>query len=146
MSATTTRERFDDYMAKISAQDIDAAFALIAEDAEFYDCSGETTTGKHDLREMAETLFAGIPDNTITRTINLAVSDGIVIGEFETSGTHTGTYKGHPPTGRRVTWLFTSVYEFDEAGLLKRQGYYYDTAGLAAKLSGDAPGDPAAVA
>jgi predicted ester cyclase len=87
---------------------------------------------------MAASLFEGIPDNTITRTINLATGDRVLIGEFETSGTHLGTYHGFPATGRTITWTFTSVYEFDEAGLLKRQGYYYDTAGLAAQLSGDA--------
>lgn len=137
-------QSFEEYMARIDAKDLDGVFEMVAEDAEFHDCGDEPVRGKPALREMAESLFAGIPDNTITQTFNLISTDRVVMGEFETSGTHSGTYHGFPPTGRTITWSFASVYEFDEAGLLKRQAVYYDTAGLSEQLSGEAPASPSA--
>ena len=131
-------QTFQAYLERLNAKDLEGAFAFVAQDAVFEDCGDEPVRGKAALMEMAVSLFEGIPDNTITRTFHLVAGDRVILGEFESSGTHLGTYHGFPATGRTITWSFASVYEFDDEGLLTRQGYYYDTAGLAAQLSAPA--------
>lgn len=37
------------------------------------------------------------------RVVSLVAEGDTVVGRFACSGTHTGTWLGHPPTGRRFT-------------------------------------------
>lgn len=45
------------------------------------------------------------------RIIELIAEDGTVVARFACSGTHSGTWLGHPPTGRRFTDV-AEVYIF----------------------------------
>jgi predicted ester cyclase len=45
------------------------------------------------------------------RIVQLVAEGDTVVGRFSRSGTHTGTWLGHPPTGRRFTDV-AEVYFF----------------------------------
>ena len=45
------------------------------------------------------------------RVVQLVAEGETVVGRFSCSGTHTGTWLGHPPTGRRFTDV-AEVYFF----------------------------------
>jgi predicted ester cyclase len=45
------------------------------------------------------------------RIVQLVIEAETVVGRFSCSGTHTGTWLGHPPTGRRFTDV-AEVYFF----------------------------------
>nr|WP_238357225.1 ester cyclase [Kribbella italica] len=51
-------------------------------------------------REWIEPFRASFPDVRMD-TIELLAEGDIVIGRFTCTATHTGTWLGHPPTGRR---------------------------------------------
>jgi steroid delta-isomerase-like uncharacterized protein len=127
------------YLDAIDGHDLAAADALVADDIEFHDCHYPPMRGKAEITEWAIGLWEGMPDSSRDRTVNLTVTGRIAIGEFEFSGTHTGTYLGYPATGKRVFWQSVIVYEFNEAGQLARQMYYNDAGALEAQLAGGAP-------
>ncbi len=43
-------------------------------------------------------------------------------------GTHGGTWRDLPPTGRRIEFPLCGVYTFDEGGKLAGERIYYDRA------------------
>lgn len=49
------------------------------------------------------------------RIVELVAEGDQVVGRFNCSGTHTGTWLGHPPTGRRFTNI-AEVYFFRISG------------------------------
>jgi steroid delta-isomerase-like uncharacterized protein len=53
-------------------------------------------------------------------------SDGRVVTQFRISNTHTGTYKGVPPTGVRVTTSVCNILSFDSEGRVVAEEAYYD--------------------
>jgi predicted ester cyclase len=53
-------------------------------------------------RDWITPFRASFPDVHMD-TVELLAEDNIVIGRFTCTATHTGTWLGHPPTGRRFT-------------------------------------------
>jgi steroid delta-isomerase-like uncharacterized protein len=52
--------------------------------------------------------------------------DGRVVTQFRISNTHSGTYKGVPATGVRVTTSVCNILTFDTQGRVVAEEAYYD--------------------
>jgi predicted ester cyclase len=50
----------------------------------------------------------------------------VVVTQFRMSNTHTGTYKGVPATGVRVTTSVCNILTFDTQGRVVAEETYYD--------------------
>jgi predicted ester cyclase len=61
-------------------------------------------------RRWIEPFFASFSDIDM-RLVQLVEEGDVVVGRFACSGTHTGEWMGHPPTGRRFTNV-AEVYFF----------------------------------
>lgn len=61
-------------------------------------------------RAWVEPFLASFTDVRM-RIVELVAEGETVVGRFACSGTHTGTWLGHPPTGRRFTNV-AEVYFF----------------------------------
>jgi len=57
---------------------------------------------------------ASFPDMRM-EIVDLIAEGDQVVGRFRCSGTHTGTWRGHPPTGRRFERI-------DEVGIFRFRG------------------------
>jgi hypothetical protein len=62
------------------------------------------------------------------------VTDESVILEVTLSGTHTGTWRGLPGTGREVEFPVCSVFAFDDHGKIAGERIYYDRATVLRQL------------
>src|SRR5438067_1644058 len=66
-----------------------------------------------DLKQVVSQFRTTFPD--LYYTVELLVAEGdMVVTRVTARGTHTGeyrglTYKGIPPTGKQVTWTYTSI-------------------------------------
>lgn len=60
-------------------------------------------------------------------------ADAAVIAEGRFTGTHTGTWAGLPPTGRKVDVRFCAVFDFDEDRMLCER-LYFDLATMMRQL------------
>ncbi len=62
-------------------------------------------------------LRAAFPDLLI-ETINLRESDSAVVVEAVARGTHSGSFRGLPPTGRQVELPLAGIFVFEKEGLV----------------------------
>jgi hypothetical protein len=65
--------------------------------------------------------------------IALHHSDDAVIVEFDLLGTHNGTFRGLPPTGRSFRCRMVAIFEFEGEGLVCER-VYFDSATILRQL------------
>jgi steroid delta-isomerase-like uncharacterized protein len=87
---------------------------------------GEHHLGAASVRGYYERLLEALPDLRIDVKRRHATDDAVVV-ECEISGTHLGTWRGLPATGRRVRFPLAAVYTFD-GDRLAGERIYYDRA------------------
>jgi steroid delta-isomerase-like uncharacterized protein len=75
---------------------------------------------------------AAFPDQR-NELIKLHHSDDAVIAEFDLLGTHEGTFRGLPPTGRAFRCRMAAIFEFEGDGLVSER-VYFDSATILRQL------------
>jgi steroid delta-isomerase-like uncharacterized protein len=83
--------------------------------------------GRDQVSAYYETLLDAVPDLHID-VQRRHVSEATIILEVVITGTHQGTWRGLPGTGRRVDFPLCGVYTFDEQDRLEGEKIYYDRA------------------
>jgi steroid delta-isomerase-like uncharacterized protein len=96
--------------------------------------TGEVHDGADEvMRYFAETR-AAFPDQR-NELIALHHADEAVIAEFNLLGTHLGTLRGLPPTGRAFTCRMLAIFEFESEGDgIVCERVYFDTATIQRQL------------
>jgi steroid delta-isomerase-like uncharacterized protein len=93
----------------------------------------EHHAGHGEIRAFYDEILRALPDLTID-VERRHVTDDAVILEVVVRGTHTGTWRGLPPFGRRIESRVCAVYTFDERGMLASETGYYDRATVLRQL------------
>jgi steroid delta-isomerase-like uncharacterized protein len=86
---------------------------------------GEHHHGRVAVERYYQELLTGLPDLHIDIAHRLASEDGVAL-EVRISGTHLGSWRALPPTGRRVEFPLCGLFTFDEEGKLAGERIYYD--------------------
>jgi len=94
---------------------------------------GDSYPGRDGVRSYYEQLMAALPDLEI-KVVQQHVTDDNVLLEVLISGTHLGSWRGLPATGRRVEVPLCAVYTFDDADRLAGERVYYDRATVLRQL------------
>ncbi len=84
------------------------------------------------IRLIAEALFVGFPDIHETMDEVISVDDTVVV-RWTATGTHTGEFQGHAPTGHSATWTGINIFEID-CGRIARVVTELDTLGRLEQL------------
>ncbi|MBA2520328.1 MAG: ester cyclase [Chloroflexia bacterium] len=63
-------------------------------------------------RFIIEALLVGFPD-VIYTTDDYISSENDVVVRWSATGTHTGEFQGHPPTGKTATWTGINIFTLD---------------------------------
>lgn len=79
--------------------------------------TAEVHEGADAVRAFLEESHDGFPNFVLTIE-KMHVADDAIIVETRFVGTHTGAWKGLPPTGRQVHYLMCNVFEFDGPNLI----------------------------
>jgi steroid delta-isomerase-like uncharacterized protein len=80
-----------------------------------------------------EDLLAALPDLNIEIHESHVAGKAIVL-EVTISGTHQGTWRGLPGTGRPVRFPLCGVFTFDEKDRIRSERIYYDRASVLRQL------------
>ena len=88
---------------------------------------GEHHDGRDAVHRYYQDLLTSLPDLRIDITHAIAAEDAVVL-EVRINGTHLGTWRGLPATGRRVSFPLCGVFAFDAEGRLAGERIYYDRA------------------
>ena len=111
------------YVEAWNARDLDRYLATYAPDGTYSDPLLPQPTRAHDLREHFAGYFAGFPDVTCETEALDAISDHLCVWRFIIRGTNTGSFRGTPPTGRRVTQPACEFIEIRDGRIHSVVGY-----------------------
>jgi steroid delta-isomerase-like uncharacterized protein len=116
----------EEHVRRENAYDLPGIMATFGHRA-WYDDEpwGEHHEGRDAVHGYYEDLLTSLPDLHINITRCLAAEDGVAL-EVRISGTHLGSWRGLPATGRRVMFPLCRLYTFDEEGKLAGERIYYD--------------------
>ncbi len=86
---------------------------------------GQHYTGLNGVRAFYEQLMSALPDLEIEVQRRHVTDDAIVV-EVIIRGTHLGSWRGLPATGRRIEFPLCGLYTFDSEDRLAGERIYYD--------------------
>lgn len=96
--------------------------------------TGGVYDGEAEVARYFEETRAAFPDQR-NELIALHHADHAVIVEFDLLGTHEGTYRGIPPTGRAFTCRVTAFFLFEPGGeRIVCERVYFDSATILRQL------------
>ena len=81
--------------------------------------TGDVHDGEGEVARYFEESRAAFPDQR-NELIALHHADDAVVVEFDLKGTHLGSFRGLPPTGRAFTCRMAALFLFDEDRLVVR--------------------------
>jgi steroid delta-isomerase-like uncharacterized protein len=106
--------------------DLEGVLRTFGETAQYDDEAwGEHYQGRDGVRGFYEQLMKALPDLEI-EVQRRHVTDDAVLMEVVIRGTHLGSWRGLPPTGRRVQFPLCGIYTFDVDDRLAGEKIYYD--------------------
>ena len=134
-----TREEMRAALVKMNddawhARDLDAAYAIYADDVIFRRVPFPPVVGKEANKQADASTLAAFSD--VRSTVDEMIIDGdTAVLRWTWEGTHSGASPslGIPATGKRVRFVGCSVYYFRE-GKIVEQCEYGDTLGLLQQL------------
>jgi steroid delta-isomerase-like uncharacterized protein len=94
--------------------------------------TGEVIDGSEEVARYYQETRAAFPDQR-NEIIKLHHADDAVIVEFDLLGTHEGTFRGLPPTGRAFRCRMAAIFEFEADGLVSER-VYFDSATILRQL------------
>jgi len=94
---------------------------------------GEHHEGRDGVRRFYSQLMAALPDLEIKVQRQHVTNDAILV-EVLIRGTHLGSWRGLPATGRRIDVPLCGVYTFDAHDRLAGEKIYYDRATVLRQL------------
>lgn len=87
---------------------------------------GEVADGPAEVAATYRDLFQAFPDLSFPelKPGSFCHHGDVVIGETRLQGTHVGTFRGLPPTGRRIDMPLVAIFVFDGPDLLCERVYW----------------------
>ena len=100
---------------------LDELDSLVAADSVDHDPAPGQGSGPQGYRDMFGELRAAFPDLHI-EVDRLVANETDVSFAYTLSGTHDGTFEGHPPTGKSFSVHGLQISRFENAKLVERWG------------------------
>jgi steroid delta-isomerase-like uncharacterized protein len=94
---------------------------------------GDNYAGREGVRSFYQKLMTALPDLEI-QVQQWHVTENAVLLEVLIRGTHLGSWRGLPPTGRQVEVPLCGIYTFDDSDRLVGERIYYDRATVLRQL------------
>jgi steroid delta-isomerase-like uncharacterized protein len=130
--ATRREELVRKHVEAENAADYDTALATFQHPRYEYVATDEVYDGAEEVMAHWRELDRAFPDQEV-EIVKLHTSDEAVLMEAVIRATHTGSYRGLPPTGRRFEQQFLAIFVF-EGDALVCERIYYDTATILQQL------------
>jgi steroid delta-isomerase-like uncharacterized protein len=124
VSTATKREKLVRKHVKAeNAADYETALATFQHPRYEYVATDEVHDGAEEVMAHWRELDRAFPDQDI-EIVRLHPSDDAVLMEAIARGTHTGSFRGLPPTGRRFEQQFLAIFVFEDDALVCERVYY----------------------
>lgn len=124
----------EEHVRAENRHDLEAVIATFGAGARYDDEPwADHRHGLEGVRSYYTELMRALPDLVIDVNRRHA-SDDCVVLEVTIRGTHLGSWRGLPATGRSVDFPLCGVYTFDAGGRLAGERIYYDRATVLRQL------------
>ncbi len=130
--ATRREELIRKHVEAENAADYETALATFQHPRYEYVATDEVYDGAEAVMAHWRELDRAFPDQQI-EIVKLHAADDALLMEAITRGTHTGSFRGLPPTGRRFEQQFLAIFVF-EGDALVCERVYYDVATVLQQL------------
>ncbi len=143
---TRREEIVREHMESENHHDFDTTIATFSHPRYEIIATGDVYDGEAAVRAYFAETRAAFPDQR-NELISLRHADDAVIVKFDLLGTHLGTLRGLPPTGRSFRARMTAFFIFDEqrivcervyfdqATIMRQLGVAHDPSSLAGRVS-----------
>ena len=121
-----------EHMESENRHDFDVTIATFTHPHYELIATGEVYDGENAVREYYARTRTTFPDQR-NKLVALHHADDAVIVEFDLLGTHQGTYRGLPPTGRAFRCRMAAIFEFEGEGIVCER-VYFDSATILRQL------------
>src|SRR3954454_4637118 len=122
-AATRREELVRKHVEAENAADYETALATFQHPRYEYVATDEVHDGAEEVMAHWRELDRAFPDQDI-EIVRLHPSDDAVLMEAIARGTHTGSFRGLPPTGRRFEQQFLAIFVFEDEALVCERVYY----------------------
>ena len=133
---TSLREKREqlvrEHMETENRHEVDATLATFKHPRYELIATDEVIDGSTDVARYYQETRAAFPDQR-NELIALHHADDAVIVEFDLLGTHKGSYRGLPPTGRSFRCRMVAIFEFGDDRLVCER-VYFDSATILRQL------------
>ena len=120
------------HMERENVHDFDAVIETFSHPRYEIIPTGEIHDGPEEVMRYFATSRAAFPDQR-NELLELHHADDAVIVEFDLLGTHRGTFRGLPPTGRSFRCRMAALFIFDDDRLVGER-VYFDSATIQRQL------------
>ena len=124
--ASMREEIVRDLVDAENASDYDAALLNFAHPRYEYVATDEVHDGHDEVMAHWEELDRAFPDQLV-EIVELHHAEDAVLIEAVARGTHSGPFRGLPPTGRRYELPFLGIFVFEDDGLICERVYFDST-------------------
>ncbi len=130
--ATRREELVCKHVEAENAADYETALATFQHPRYEYVATDEVYDGAEEVMAHWREFDRAFPDQQI-EIVRLHTADDAVLMEAIARGTHTGPFRGLPPTGRSWEQQFLAIFVFEDDGLVCER-VYYDTSTVLQQL------------
>jgi steroid delta-isomerase-like uncharacterized protein len=124
----------DEHIRCENRHDLDALMATFGADAHYDDEPwGDHRSDRDSVRSYYSALMRAVPDLSIDVKQRHVASECVVV-EVTIRGTHGGSWRGLPATGRRLQFPLCGIYTFDADDRLSGERIYYDRGAVLGQL------------
>ena len=124
----------EEHIRQENAHNLEAVLGTFGSSARYDDEAwGEHFEGREGVRSFYTQLMTALPDLEIAVQRRHVTEDAILL-EVMIRGTHLGSWRGLPATGRKVNVPLCGVYTFDAGDNLAGEKIYYDRATVLRQL------------
>lgn len=124
----------DERVRRENAHDLEGVMQTFAANVRYEDLpAGETHVGVEAVRGFYRRLMHAMPDLHIDVQQRHAGEETVIL-ELVIRGHHLGTWRGLPPTGRRLEVQICAVFSFDATTRVTGERIYYDRAAVLRQL------------
>ena len=95
-----------------NAGDVDAASDLLVHDFVFRGSLGTELHGREAFSEYVRSVRRALADCRC-EVIECVAEEDRAFAKMRFCGTHVGTFRGYPPTGKPVQWTGAALFRFD---------------------------------
>lgn len=122
MTETLCRKVAEAYAERVwNQKDLDAIDDLLHPQVTIHSLLGDFHGPKEMLR-VVQAWLIGFPD-LMVRNQHTIESGEVVCLHWSASGTHKGSFKGHQPTGRSVSYAGVSIYKVRDGKIVEYWAY-----------------------